>query len=131
VIYLDSPAGVGLSYSLNHSDYRTGDLKTAADSHTFLLKVQYRDVTSSCWSLLACGMNKRLSFLILLLFYLFMQWFQLYPELLENPFYIAGESYAGVYVPTLSHEVVKGAGFGILINHRSLSSCCYLVLLPY
>ncbi|XP_066355546.1 serine carboxypeptidase 1-like isoform X1 [Miscanthus floridulus] len=73
VIYLDSPAGVGLSYSKNVSDYETGDLKTAADSHTFLLK-----------------------------------WFQLYPEFLTNPFYIAGESYAGVYVPTLSHEVVKG-----------------------
>jgi serine carboxypeptidase-like clade 1 len=39
MIYLDSPAGVGLSYSKNVSDYQTGDLKTAADSHTFLLKV--------------------------------------------------------------------------------------------
>ncbi|KAM0889414.1 hypothetical protein ACQ4PT_027724 [Festuca glaucescens] len=73
MIYLDSPAGVGLSYSKNVSDYQTGDLKTAVDSHTFLLK-----------------------------------WFQMYPEFLSNPFYIAGESYAGVYVPTLSHEVVKG-----------------------
>nr|CAB3459646.1 unnamed protein product [Digitaria exilis] len=78
VIYLDSPAGVGLSYSKNVSDYETGDLKTAADSHTFLLK-----------------------------------WFQLYPEFLKNPFYIAGESYAGVYVPTLSHEVVKGIHEGV------------------
>lgn len=39
IIYLDSPAGVGLSYSNNSSDYATGDLKTASDSHTFLLKV--------------------------------------------------------------------------------------------
>uniref|UniRef100_A0A0A9DFB8 Carboxypeptidase n=1 Tax=Arundo donax TaxID=35708 RepID=A0A0A9DFB8_ARUDO len=78
VIYLDSPAGVGLSYSMNVSDYQTGDLKTAVDSHTFLLK-----------------------------------WFQLYPEFLTNPFYIAGESYAGVYVPTLSHEVVKGIHEGV------------------
>uniref|UniRef100_A0A0D9XY96 Carboxypeptidase n=1 Tax=Leersia perrieri TaxID=77586 RepID=A0A0D9XY96_9ORYZ len=78
VIYLDSPAGVGLSYSKNSSDYVTGDLKTAVDSHTFLLK-----------------------------------WFQLYPEFLNNPFYITGESYAGVYVPTLSHEVVKGIRGGV------------------
>ncbi|KAJ3701620.1 hypothetical protein LUZ61_005325 [Rhynchospora tenuis] len=73
IIYLDSPAGVGLSYSNTTSDYNTGDLKTASDSHTFLLK-----------------------------------WFQLYPEFLQNPFFITGESYAGVYVPTLSYEVAKG-----------------------
>ncbi|KAK9944566.1 hypothetical protein M0R45_010127 [Rubus argutus] len=73
VLYLDSPAGVGFSYSKNKSDYITGDLKTASDSHTFLLK-----------------------------------WFELYPEFLSNPFFISGESYAGVYVPTLASEVVKG-----------------------
>ncbi|CAL0304582.1 unnamed protein product [Lupinus luteus] len=38
IIYLDSPAGVGFSYSKNQSDYLTGDLKTAVDSHTFLLE---------------------------------------------------------------------------------------------
>ncbi|KAJ3671950.1 hypothetical protein LUZ60_008029 [Juncus effusus] len=73
IIYLDSPAGVGLSYSKNTSDYETGDLKTASDSHAFLLK-----------------------------------WFELYPEFVGNAFYISGESYAGVYVPTLSYEVAKG-----------------------
>ncbi|XP_031100495.1 serine carboxypeptidase 1-like [Ipomoea triloba] len=73
MIYLDSPSGVGLSYSDNETDYVTGDLKTASDSHTFLLK-----------------------------------WFELYKEFLPNPFFIAGESYAGVYVPTLSYEVVTG-----------------------
>ncbi|CAL4903752.1 unnamed protein product [Urochloa decumbens] len=79
VIYLDSPVGVGLSYAKDKSTaYRTGDLHTAHDLHTFLLK-----------------------------------WFQLYPEFLNNPFYIAGESYAGIYIPTLSHEVVKGIHDGV------------------
>lgn len=78
VLYLDSPAGVGLSYSNNMSDYVTGDLKTASDSHKFLLK-----------------------------------WFQLYPEFIANPFYISGESYAGVYVPTLSYEVAQGIKCGV------------------
>ncbi|KAM5562924.1 serine carboxypeptidase-like 20 [Rosa sericea] len=77
ILYLDSPAGVGLSYSKNKSDYITGDLKTASDSHTFLLK-----------------------------------WFELYPEFLSNPFFISGESYAGVYVPTLAFEVAKGIDAG-------------------
>ena len=48
MIYLDSPAGVGLSYSKNVSDYETGDLKTAADSHTFLLKVNIYVLL--CWA---------------------------------------------------------------------------------
>ncbi|PQM33512.1 serine carboxypeptidase-like 20 [Prunus yedoensis var. nudiflora] len=78
ILYLDSPAGVGFSYSENKTDYYTGDLKTASDSHTFLLK-----------------------------------WFELYPEYLSNPFFISGESYAGVYVPTLSSEVVKGIDAGV------------------
>lgn len=73
VIYLDSPAGVGLSYSENTTDYVTGDIQTAADTHKFLLK-----------------------------------WFGQFPEFLGNPFYIAGESYAGIYVPTLASDVVKG-----------------------
>ena len=73
IMYLDSPCGVGLSYSDDQRNYNTGDLQTAADTHDFLLK-----------------------------------WFNLYPEFLANPFYIAGESYAGVYVPSLAQEVVKG-----------------------
>lgn len=40
-----------------------------------------------------------------------MQWFKLYPQFLSNPFYISGESYAGVYVPTLASNVVKGTNF--------------------
>ncbi|KAI6694397.1 hypothetical protein NL676_022107 [Syzygium grande] len=77
IIYLDSPAGVGFSYSKNSSDYQTGDIKTACDSHTFLLK-----------------------------------WFELHLEFLPNPFFIAGESYPGVYVPTLAFEVANGIDAG-------------------
>ena len=40
--------------------------------------------------------------------YIVMQWFEEYPEFVHNPFFIAGESYAGVYVPTLAQEVVNG-----------------------
>lgn len=38
VIFLESPAGVGFSYSKNSSDYtQVGDKRTAEDSHVFLL----------------------------------------------------------------------------------------------
>ncbi|VAH31430.1 unnamed protein product [Triticum turgidum subsp. durum] len=92
MMYLDSPAGVGMSYSLNKSDYTTGDLKTAADGHTFLLK-----------------------------------WFELYPEFQSNPFYISGESYAGIYIPTLADEVVKGAQKALKprINLKDVSAACH------
>ena len=36
VIYLDSPAGVGLSYSASRRDYSTNDTHTAADADVFL-----------------------------------------------------------------------------------------------
>lgn len=73
IIYLDSPAGVGLSYSENQTKYQTGDLQTARDTHSFLLK-----------------------------------WFNQFPEFNKNPFYVAGESYGGIYVPTLSAAIVEG-----------------------
>ncbi|CAK7347587.1 unnamed protein product [Dovyalis caffra] len=37
VIFLESPAGVGFSYSNTSSDYVTGDKKTAEDAYTFLV----------------------------------------------------------------------------------------------
>ena len=36
MIYLDSPAGVGLSYSETRGDYITNDTHTAADADVFL-----------------------------------------------------------------------------------------------
>ncbi|WJX77390.1 Serine carboxypeptidase-like 20 [Trifolium repens] len=73
IIYLDSPTGVGLSYSKNITKYSTGDIQTASDTHAFLLK-----------------------------------WFEQFPEFQANPFYVAGESYAGIYVPNLVFEIAKG-----------------------
>lgn len=37
VIFLESPAGVGFSYSNTSSDYKTGDSKTAEDNYIFLI----------------------------------------------------------------------------------------------
>jgi hypothetical protein len=36
MVFLDSPSAVGLSFSLNESDYRTNDTQTAHDSEAFL-----------------------------------------------------------------------------------------------
>ena len=67
VIFLESPAGVGFSYSNTSSDYdQSGDKRTAVDSYTFLL-----------------------------------HWLERFPEYKGRDFYIAGESYAGHYIPVL------------------------------
>jgi serine carboxypeptidase-like clade 2 len=71
MLFLESPVGVGFSYSNTSSDYqKLGDDFTARDAYTFL-----------------CN------------------WFEKFPEHKENTFYIAGESYAGKYVPELAEVV--------------------------
>ncbi|KAK4796547.1 hypothetical protein SAY86_028873 [Trapa natans] len=72
ILFLESPAGVGFSYSNTSSDYDTnGDRKTAADNYAFLVN-----------------------------------WFKRFPEYKRRDFYIAGESYAGHYVPQLAHHIL-------------------------
>ncbi|AAB71481.1 similar to serine carboxypeptidases [Arabidopsis thaliana] len=71
ILFLESPAGVGFSYSNTSSDYRKlGDDFTARDSYTFLQK-----------------------------------WFLRFPAYKEKDFFIAGESYAGKYVPELAEVI--------------------------
>ncbi|ONI33690.1 hypothetical protein PRUPE_1G440900, partial [Prunus persica] len=73
VIFLESPAGVGFSYSNTSSDYESvGDKQTAKDSYTFLVN-----------------------------------WLERFPQYKTRDFFIAGESYAGHYVPQLAHTVLS------------------------
>jgi len=72
VLFLESPAGVGFSYSNKSSDYATnGDKRTAADNYLFLVN-----------------------------------WLERFPEYKNSDFFIAGESYAGHYVPQLAHTIL-------------------------
>ncbi|RDX71295.1 Serine carboxypeptidase-like 27 [Mucuna pruriens] len=77
ILFLDSPAGVGFSYTNKTTDlYTFGDQRTAEDAYTFLVN-----------------------------------WFERFPEYKHREFYIAGESYAGHYVPQLAqivHQKNKG-----------------------
>ncbi|KAJ8247371.1 hypothetical protein GJAV_G00245630 [Gymnothorax javanicus] len=83
VLYLESPAGVGYSYS-DDKKYETDDDKVAADNYIAL-----------------------------------QSFFQKFPNFTKNEFYIFGESYGGIYVPTLTLTVATGAakinlkGFGV------------------
>ncbi|XP_041026549.1 serine carboxypeptidase-like 31 [Juglans microcarpa x Juglans regia] len=72
MLFLESPIGVGFSYSNTTSDYSNlGDDFTANDTYVFLHK-----------------------------------WFLKFPSYRKRTFYIAGESYAGKYVPELAELIM-------------------------
>lgn len=73
VLFLESPAGVGFSYSNTTSDYsKSGDRRTAEDNYVFLVN-----------------------------------WMERFPEYKGRDFYIAGESYAGHFVPHLATTILQ------------------------
>ncbi|KAL6897943.1 hypothetical protein ACP4OV_006902 [Aristida adscensionis] len=74
LLFLESPAGVGFSYTNTSSDLdNLNDDFVAKDSYSFLLN-----------------------------------WLERFPQYKNRDFYIAGESYAGHYVPQLAELVYEG-----------------------
>lgn len=90
VLFLESPAGVGFSYSNTTSDYsKSGDKKTAEDAFVFLVN-----------------------------------WMERFPEYKGRDFYIAGESYAGHYVPQLAYTILQNknqSAAGAAINLKGIA----------
>ncbi|KAI3995179.1 hypothetical protein MKX01_031981 [Papaver californicum] len=78
LLFLDSPDGVGFSYTNTTSNlYDSGDKRTAEDAYKFLIN-----------------------------------WLERFPQYKHRAFYIAGESYAGHYVPQLS-QIIHERNMGI------------------
>ncbi|RHN68889.1 putative carboxypeptidase D [Medicago truncatula] len=91
VLFLESPAGVGFSYSNTTSDYdKSGDKSTAKDSYVFLIN-----------------------------------WLERFPQYKTRAFYIAGESYAGHYVPQLASTILHNNKLynNTVINLKGISVC--------
>ncbi|KAJ4881550.1 Serine carboxypeptidase-like 44 [Raphanus sativus] len=72
LLFVDSPAGVGWSYSNTTSDYTTGDKSTAKDMLVFLFR-----------------------------------WLEKFPEFRTRNLFLAGESYAGHYIPQLADVILE------------------------
>ncbi|CAA7024436.1 unnamed protein product [Microthlaspi erraticum] len=72
LLFVDSPAGVGWSYSNRTSDYTTGDETTAKDMLVFMLR-----------------------------------WLEKFPEFKTRDLFLAGESYAGHYIPQLADVILE------------------------
>ncbi|KAL6522131.1 Serine carboxypeptidase-like 42 [Orobanche minor] len=77
LLFVESPAGVGWSYSKKYSDYNTGDENTARDMYKFLLI-----------------------------------WYNKFRAFRTRELFLAGESYAGHYIPQLAI---------LLLNHNAHS----------
>ncbi|KAL3649918.1 Serine carboxypeptidase-like 34 [Castilleja foliolosa] len=86
LLFLESPVGVGFSYTNTSSDIKQlGDNITAIDSYKFLVS-----------------------------------WFRRFPQFKSHPFYIAGESYAGHYVPQLAKVIVDNNKLALADDHINL-----------
>ncbi|CAI5473007.1 unnamed protein product [Closterium sp. Yama58-4] len=72
IVFLESPVGVGYSYSTDSADYTTDDDQTAKDNHAFLVGFVAR-----------------------------------HPRYAGREFYLAGESYAGHYIPQLAARIIE------------------------
>jgi serine carboxypeptidase-like clade 2 len=91
ILFLDSPAGVGFSYSNT-----TSDLYTSGDNRTGMLYRCYMPFYSPGikdihWGMFFFVAHDSYTFLV--------KWFEKFPHYRHHDFYIAGESYAGISFP--------------------------------
>ena len=100
VLYLESPVGVGFSYS---DDNATSN--DDSDQQPFNIT----DETTARSNYLALE-----------------DFFAKFPHLRSNPFYITGESYAGIYIPMLALEILRANSTinfkGLAIGNGALNS---------
>ncbi|XP_058258734.1 lysosomal protective protein isoform X1 [Hemibagrus wyckioides] len=77
VLYLESPAGVGFSYS-DDKKYATNDSEVSMNNYLALK-----------------------------------EFFRLFPEYSKNELFLTGESYGGIYIPTLAERVLEDSSLNL------------------
>uniref|UniRef100_M4AD45 Carboxypeptidase n=1 Tax=Xiphophorus maculatus TaxID=8083 RepID=M4AD45_XIPMA len=77
MLYLESPVGVGFSYS-DDKNYKTNDTEVSMNNYLALK-----------------------------------EFFRLFPEYSSNELYLTGESYGGIYIPTLAERVMEDSSLNL------------------
>lgn len=109
MLYLESPAGVGFSYS-DDQKYATNDTEVSDTPETQLLIGS--QVFTGVYSFPQVSMNNYLAL---------KEFYRLFPEFSKNQLFLTGESYGGIYIPTLAERVMEDAS----LNLQVLQQYCY------
>ncbi|KAG8007219.1 Lysosomal protective protein, partial [Nibea albiflora] len=102
MLYLESPVGVGFSYS-DDQNYVTNDTEVSATPKIQLL------MGSQVFNLFFSPQVSMNNFLAL------KEFFRLFPEFGKNQLFLTGESYGGIYIPTLAERVMEDATLNLQV----------------
>lgn len=106
MLYLESPAGVGFSYS-DDRNYVTNDTEVSDVPEAQLLIVSQ---VFRCLFSPQVSMNNYLAL---------KEFLRLFPEFSKNELFLTGESYGGIYIPTLAERVMEDASLNLQVRAKS------------
>lgn len=53
------------------------------------------------------------------------EFFKAFPEYIKNEFFLTGESYGGIYIPTLAERVMEDASMNLQVRKMACNPKCH------
>jgi cathepsin A (carboxypeptidase C) len=100
VLFMEAPRGVGFSY-------QDQNLNNDTDYNDDKVRKTIASLTVFCFEMHSIGIIPYLLQTALDNFLALKDFFANYPEYQTRDFYVSGESYGGVYVPTLTRKLIQ------------------------